>query len=351
MTKVTKTVTQVIACAMSILLLVSTTKAETNDVNCQVVAPAGITARALTDKKTSLCHGFSLKKGKRALAHVEGGFLGSGMILVSNDGERAVFIQSWFFGRLRGDGNLIASGLHHDAIPVLNDGLVFFYKGKKTVSYTMEELIHRPNLVRATTSHVQWLSENRAFMGKPLGDTLTLETSSFRRYRFSTRTGTMLSDEDTEAWNRCAYVAYGEVHFDRQPIMDPVFTAKGNIPNKIIFSVPPGLRVQPGYQTLCLDRRASGWSVRGHLPTLNGLGVAPLAVDETRYECQQDADCELHCAAGAINRLWFETHRKNLRSCDGECEAQGREAVCVRRSCVVKNASGRFDRACTRRQP
>jgi hypothetical protein len=350
MTKVTMTVTQVIACTIGILLLVPFAHAETIDVSCQVVAPAGITAQALTDKKTSLCHGFTLKKGKNILAHVEGDFLGSGLILVSNDGERAVFIQSWFFGRLRGDGNLIASGLHYDAIPILNDGLVFFYKGKKTASYTMEELIHRPNLVQATTSHVHWLSEHRAFLGKPLGDTLTLETSSFRRYRFNTQTGSMLSSEDTEAWSRCAYVAYGEVHFDRQPIMDPVFTAKGNIPDKITFRIPPGLRVQAGYQTLCLDRRATGWSVKGHLPKLNGLSVAPQATEEARFECEQDADCELHCAAGAVNRLWFETHRSGLRACDGECEAQGRKAVCLRRSCVVKSPSARFDRACTRRR-
>ena len=345
-----KKVTAAVTFLLLLTVLVSSTRADEEAVRCSIHAPAGLSAEALTDETTTLCHGFTLKKNARTLTKVERQFLGSGSILVSNDGERAVFIQSWFYGSLRGDGNLVASGLHYDQVPLTNDGLVFFHKGRKVASYTMEELIHRPNLVHVSTSHVHWLGQNNDLFRKPLGPVLRIQTSSFRELRFNTETGQMISSKDTADWHNCDFIAFGEVHFDGHPAMDPVYPAKGILPDRVTFKIPVGIRINTGYQTLCFKKGRTGWSVNQKLPALNGLSIAPNAKDERRFSCNQDADCTLHCDVGAVNRQWYEENRRSLGACQETCTTEGRHARCERRSCVTREGNGHLNRTCSRRR-
>ena len=76
----------------------------------------------------------------------------------------------------------------------------------------------------------------------------------------------------------------------------------------------------------------------------------PQARSETRFQCQQDADCTLHCDVGAVNRRWFEANRRGLGSCQEACDAEGHSAHCEHRSCVVRRADGKVHRACSRRR-
>ena len=343
-------VTPLVTFALLFALFVPTKRANAGAIRCTVHAPAGIAGEAHKDERSGLCHGFTLTRGGKKIAEVQGEFLGSGSVLVSNDGERAVFIQSWFYGSLRGDGRLVASGLRYDELPLTNDGLVFFYRGKKTASYTLEELIHRPHLVRVGATHVHWLDPSSDLFRAPLGEILTLHTTSFRKLSFDTLTGRQVSAQNSSQWHQCTHIAYGEIHFDGKPAMDPLFAAKGDLPNRLIFRIPPGMRVKAGYQARCFRQGRTGWIIGQQLSQLNGLSIAPQARSETRFQCQQDADCTLHCDVGAVNRRWFEANRRGLGSCQEACDAEGYSAHCEHRSCVVRQADGKVHRACSRRR-
>ena len=349
-----KLVTKLVTSILLVVLSNADVRAESSlgedAIRCSIHAPAGVAATALTDPKTGFCNGFTTSRDGKLVADVRGDFLGSGVILISKDGERAVFVQSWFYGSFRGNGRFVSSGLHYDQIPLTNDGLVFFFQGKKTASYTIEELVHRPNMVKVGPRHVHWLDPSTDLFRAPLGKTLQLKTMSLRELSFDTKTGRQLSATDTKEWLRCTHIAYGEIHFDGRPAMDPVYTIKGTLPDTVIFKIPAGLSVRSGYQARCFKQGRTGWIAGPRLFDLNGISVAPNARNERRFHCTQDADCILHCDAGAVNRAWYEESRRSLGRCSETCDSEGREARCERRSCVARNSDGSLSDSCSRRR-
>jgi hypothetical protein len=231
----------------------------------------------------------------------------------------------------------------------VNDGLVFFYKGKKTASYTLEELLYRPNLVQVSVSHVNWLAGSGAIFREPLGDILTIETSSFRRYRFDTKTGAMVSSKDVAPWTTCSHMVYGEVQIDGHTKMDPAYAIKGGVPDHFRFQVPPGLKVPEGYTGLCLRKKGSKWWADQLIGGFNGVAIAPNAGDERRFQCSRDADCTLLCSGGAVSRSWYEANRAGLASCSDGCASKGLTSQCHRRSCVTMDG-GEHDQQCSRKR-
>ena len=316
---------------------------------CTIQAPGGLSANTLHDEETGLCHGFVIKRNGKKLVEVRRQFLGSGSVLISGDGDRAVFVTAPFVGTLRGNGRFEPSRIRREKLPIINEALVFFRGGKKLASYTLESLLHRSNMVHVDANHVHWLLPTFDIFRRPLPHHLRLATMSLRDLVFDTRTGALISANDSSEWATCPVIAHGEVHFDGQPLMDPVYQAKGVMPDRITFRIPMGQRVAEGYQTRCFRRGRRGWIVGRQLPSLNGLAVAPAAGNEDRFACRQDADCVLHCDAGSVNRAWFETHRASLGQCKEGCDEGQRTAACVSRHCVTRDRRGDIDRACSRR--
>lgn len=318
---------------------------------CAARVPAGLKVETRRDPQTGQCTGFSIKKGRKKLADVHRGFSGSGTLLVSQDGLRAVFVANHFFGRLRVDGQLVAKVPHHDDIPFMNDGLVFFFKGKKTASYTLEALIERPQLVHVGKDHVTWLAAENPFLTQPLGDTLRLTTTSFRALRFDTRSGVWLSATNTATWSRCAHMAFGEVALDGQARLDPAFPIRGRLGDHFDFQIPAWRPVTTGYQTLCFERRQNAWWVTRVLAPLNGAAIAPKADSEVRFRCASDADCVLGARGSAVSAAWSEGREaSNASGGDAPCATLSPRAACRSQSCVTLDSAGRLDRACTRKR-
>lgn len=223
---------------------------------------------ALQEPRGGACTGFEVRApGVRH--RVVDGFSGSGTIVASADGRRVVFIADFAYGTLR-RGRLQAYGRHKG--PMV--GVVFFRDGKRRAVHLLAKLLHRPRLVSTTTSHIQWLAGDRAFLASPLGKRLKLSTTSFREPVFDTETGKLLSAKDSAIWKSCHAIAYGEVKApgvgSASYVMDPAYAVKGKLAKRLRFDAAQvkGLK---GYQTVCFQRRGSALVAKRRLPMLDGV--------------------------------------------------------------------------------
>jgi hypothetical protein len=116
----------------------------------------------------------------------------------------------WVSGRILASADGRSVAMIHDAPTTTheldsNDALIFFRDGKEVAKYSMRDLIVRMSLITRSGSRLQWLIGLPAF---ELGKTLTLTTTSQRKYVFDVATGRELSSGDTPQWQACNVIAY-----------------------------------------------------------------------------------------------------------------------------------------------
>ena len=202
---------------------------------CQAKSTDNHTITPIQAPHGGACTGFIVTDmdGKE-ITRVENGYWGSGTLMVSEDGRSVAFVQSSPYAtvvgkkiRVHGRGVILTDPL---------EGLVIFYDGARVGAYSLEELIQRVWLVRLSASHIHWLDDTSILSGA-LPSELNLTTTSFRRYRFDTTSGELLTAEDTETWKQCDAIAYGDIKKDDDGYrMDPAYSAKGDVPSAISFT-------------------------------------------------------------------------------------------------------------------
>jgi hypothetical protein len=235
---------------------------------CRAVSSDAYSVEVIQRDRGGPCVGFVVKDRAGAeVQRVENGYVGSGTVVVSQDGRVAMFINDYAYGTLR-KGVLEPYGIKPEE-RALWVAVAFFESGKRLGAHTFEELIVRPRFVDLSTSHFRWVNGR---IDHPLGDEVSLTTTSFRQVVFHTRTGQIKKAEDTAQWKGCEAIAYGDVreeggHF----LMSPAYPGKGELPNPLPLTFAKTLRPQTGYQMLCFTRRAKGWEAVASLPAVNGL--------------------------------------------------------------------------------
>ena len=235
---------------------------------CRAVSSDAYTIEAIQRDRGGPCVGFVVKDRAGAeVQRVDDGYVGSGAVVVSQDGRVAMFINDFAYGTLR-KGALVPYGIKPEA-RARWVAVAFFAGGKRISAYTFEELIVRPRFVSQTVSHFIWLNGR---IDQPLGDEVTLTTSSFRQVVFDTRTGQIKKAADTPEWTGCGAMAYGDVGEEGgQHVMSPAYPGKGKLPNPLPFTFAKTLPAKTGYQLLCFAKRAQGWEAVASLPAVNGL--------------------------------------------------------------------------------
>ncbi|MEO1266579.1 MAG: hypothetical protein AAFX99_00685 [Myxococcota bacterium] len=245
----------------SMMLLSQSASADEVAYHCNVGNANGYDVKPLTQR--GACTGVELRHGDGKLIRtIRGQFAGSGDILVSQDGRTVVFVQSNPYADMARDGTIKVVDKGGDAQKHAL-GVVFVRDGKRIATHRLTELLGRPTLVTATSSHIRWLVGDRPY-NQPLVDILTLETTSMKRLVFDLNTGALQSSKDTGAWTSCDAIAYGEVKKragERAYAVEPAWPIKdhGIVKKKAVaFTIKNrnGLKVG-AYQMVCFKRVGS----------------------------------------------------------------------------------------------
>jgi len=254
---------------------------------CQVFQHGGKTRlEAKTDPRTGACTGFEVldRRGRAIIIHHDA-FYGSGRLVSSSDGRRVIYVNDFPHAKLQRDGRILPLGRPKGIDAKQVDALVVFYDGKKVGSYTLNDLLVRTFLVDTRPGHVQWLTGDVGFLKSPVGKTLTLTTTSFRQYTFDTETGKALQSGDTNDWQQCDAMVYGNFSTfkDGSCGARPYWVLKGEVPNPFHVDLDDRLSFSNGFQTACLvtperpgedDPRLLATKLYG---PLNGLKLQPPA--------------------------------------------------------------------------
>ncbi len=161
----------------------------------------------LQDKKTS----FAVNAGGRTLYKTEptAANMSLGHCWLSDDGHVLVWmLASPFYGHLS-DPELKKD------IPALQ----FFHDGKMVKSYSLNELLVRPELTGETAVHTIWLPDSlyKSGPGEPnpvLSKDCKLfkfRTTSFREYTFDSASGQMIEGNDSEIWKKSEIIGCAEL--------------------------------------------------------------------------------------------------------------------------------------------
>lgn len=153
------------------------------------------------------------------------GFL-SGNIYLSNDGNTLVWLLlPRFFGHLvLVDFIPVGSYGHRVINPRPNrellktPALALFCNGRLKRTYTLEELLVRPELVEESSAHTRWLNSDENAQGKGPrpklsadGKFFSFETTSFREYVLNIQSGLMVEAKDKEVWAKPELVVRGRL--------------------------------------------------------------------------------------------------------------------------------------------
>lgn len=179
-----------------------------------------------------------------------------GIAYISDDGK----VLSW----------VLAERFYGPAVEALqHPAVIFFYDGKLRKSYSLEELLVRPKLVSHSVSHTEWIPElrdgdwkfrpNVTFTSD--GSRLQFQTTSFRKYVFDSKTGDVISAEDTDPWKQADVILFGKlVRASAGWQLEWCKFIKGKIddPGAAMISDPTGTYSE-GSHAMALRKKGNSW--------------------------------------------------------------------------------------------
>ena len=216
------------------------------------VGPTGAAALKLTEFDArggaQPCTGFEVRVGGKRVGKGRLRFPGSGVFLSTSDGRTVIFVQSYPY---------ISDRAALDRTP----GVVFFRDGKEVASYTIGELVARPQAVMWSTSHAHWVGGLDEGQGEPyaLPDAeWALQTMSLRRITFDTATGRILRAENAPPWDECDVIARGQVVARAGGLeFRPFVAIKGELSTAVPLAPGSGM-LEHAMETACLARASDG---------------------------------------------------------------------------------------------
>jgi hypothetical protein len=200
--------------------------------------------------KGGTCGGFSAHG-----ATVRFDYPASGRIIASADGRTVVMVQSYLYGTVDRDQQVIGfEGGREVADPIA----VYVYRDAALVaSHRFSELLDRRWILNPSVSHLSWVREAPPSI---TGQTFDLITSTFEKITFDTRTGAVHKRGDSAAWERCSVIASGKVDLAKGAL-DPVILWKTNQrPGAPLpFTRAEGVSLTDRAWTMgCFERRGGG---------------------------------------------------------------------------------------------
>lgn len=201
----------------------------------------------------NVCVGYE-SDGKR----VDFDFKGSGQLMASADGRTVVMLQSYLYGRIDEDGDIVefAGSTDHK-----NPVAIFVYRdGKLVASHSIDTFIERAALVRQSVSHVRWMKD-AAFTAK--GDRLRVVTSSYRSIEIDVRSGQIRKAGDSADWTGCDVIASGKLDLKGSTLEKAILAktpsaSRAPLPFELDPAVARKSLTNKAWTTGCFERKAKG---------------------------------------------------------------------------------------------
>jgi len=211
--------------------------------SCRAIGPA----KAVV--KDNACTGFVVGTTKVAFP-----YLGSGRIISSADGRTVAMVQSYLYGRIDRNGNVIS----YDDNKTNPIALYIYRDGKLVASHRFDDLVKRRGLIWPSVSHLHWARGARMSRAGHLH----LTTVGFRELVFDAQTGALTKSADAPDWKSCHVIASGKLDRSGKQLARPFDykTAKrARAPLAFVWgkSVDPRKLTHKAHTVGCFVRRGS----------------------------------------------------------------------------------------------